>query len=473
MRMPAWGVVLGGAVLVAAAACGGSGGSGSRDVEPGRPSLVGETDQRLHLRVDVVADGRLSLRIPADCAPERSDDLLDPVHTRRSEAELDGDGDFAVDEAYVEDGTDGDETHVELRIDGEVTDDGTVAGTIEMSTRRWSGVDQEFGPTCESGTVSWTADRPPAEGDNLVVPTPGRVTLAPAGNDVLARTEAGEVLRVDAAAGELRRLDGSSAGGPPPTEADPNVPTTVTAGGFGPAAAPLWLDEMAVVGGGVWTPDPATGVVTRFELDSGARTATIGQRLDAMAAGHDALWTVSTRPFSTDYTLERRDPVSGEVVAGTPVERGVILVGPSDVWYADATWDGGRLRRVDPATLAFGPPVAADVPLFGDDVVHTGDRVWWIELDELTAVDLTTGRVEVVDLPFRPVTFAGDAGGVWVVDNQQHIAHRIEGDRIVHTVDLPDDWWHITVSDDGAVWLNGSTDDDRWQIVRLDPSVTG
>jgi hypothetical protein len=235
----------------------------------------------------------------------------------------------------------------------------------------------------------------------------------------------------------------------------------------------MWLQNLAVVADGVWMVDPATGAVSRFELADGARTATIDQPLDSMAAGPDALWTVSTDPFRTSYALDRRDPATGTVLASAPVQRGAVVVGPTGVWYADATLAGGRLARVDPATLAVGEPFDVDLPLFGEDLVATEDRVWWLDTQGLMSIDLASGRVGQVDLPSSPDAVAGDATGVWTVHEQEAVARRIEGDQVVRTVDLPDGGWNVAVTADSAVWLAGrGASGDEPRIVRLDPAVT-
>jgi hypothetical protein len=306
------------------------------------------------------------------------------------------------------------------------------------------------------------------------VPMATPMSLAPAGPDLVASTESGEVVRIDAATGEARRIDGSAPAGPATTDAGPNVPSTVVARATAaPAVAPIWLQNLAVVADAVWMVDPATGAVSRFELADGTRTATIDQPLDSMAAGPDALWTVSTNPFQTSYALDKRDPATGTVLASTPVQRGAIAVGPTDVWYADTTLAGGRLARVDPTTLAVGEPFDVDIPLFGEDLVATQDRVWWLDPQSLMSIELASGRVGSVELPSTPDAVAGDATGVWTVHEQEAVARRIEGDRVVRTVDIPDGWWNVAVTADGAVWLAGrGAAGDEPRIVRLDPAVT-
>jgi hypothetical protein len=252
------------------------------------------------------------------------------------------------------------------------------------------------------------------------------------------------------------------------------VPSTIVAGGAAPSAvSPSWLRDMVVVADGVWMVDPATGVVSRFELADGARTAAVDQPLDHLAAGPDALWTVSTNPFHTGYALDKRDPRTGAVLASTPVERGVTTVGPTDVWYADSTLAGGRLAPVDPATVAIGEPFDVDIPLYEGDLVTTADRVWWLDLQRLTSIDPADGRVTTVDLPSAVDAVAGDATGVWTVHEQEAVARRIEGDRVVRTVDVPDGFWDVAVTTDSAVWLAGlgaEAEDPR--VLRLDPAVT-
>ena len=470
-----WGVVLGGVAVLVAASCGGSGGPDSGDDPEAEPAgLVGETDQGLRLRIDVVGDREVSLRFPAVCGRhDRSDGgVAVSLHRHRLETGVDDDGGFAVDETYVEDGTDGDEEHVEVRIDGDFSGDGTASGTLEVTSRSWNGQSQDFGADCETGTVAWTANRPPVQGDDLVVPIERPTSLSPAGADLVARLPTGEVVRIDAATGEARHLDGTTPAGPVTTPADPNVPTTVVAGAA-PAAAPIWLDNLAVTADGVWTVDPATGAVSRFELADGSRTATIDQPLDSMAAGPDVLWTVSTNPFRTGYALDKRDPVTGAVLVSSPVLRGAIAVGPTDVWYVDATFAGGRLARVDPTTLAVGEPFDVDIPGYGDEAVATDDRVWWLDAHGLMSIQLADGRVAPVDLPSPPDAVAGDATGVWTVHEQEAVARRVEGGRVVRTVDLPDGWWDVAVTADGAVWLAGpGAAGDEPRIVRLDPAVT-
>ena len=470
--MRTWVLVLAGVGALVAAACGGSEGSAPRAGAGGEPvSLGGETEQGLRLRIDRIGDRAVRLRFPADCGrDDRPADEATSLHRHRIETEVDGDGRFSVDESYEEDGTDGDEEHVEVRIQGAFAEDGTATGTLEVTTRWWNGQGREFSDDCESGSVGWTADQPPVEGDDLGVPLTDPVWLAPAGADVVVTSESGAVVRVDAATGEARALgDGA------PTEGDPNVPTTVVAGAAAPpATAPVWMRDVAAVAGGVWMVDPATGAVSRFELADGARTATIDQPLDDMAAGPDALWTVSTNVFKTGYALERRDPVSGAVLASTPVQRGRVIVAPTGVWYADSTWDGGRLSPVDPATLAIGPPFDVDIALSGEDPVGTNDRIWWLDVEQrLTSIEMAGGRTATVDLPSEPDAVAGDTTGVWTVHEQEAVARRVEGGRVVRTVDVPDGFWNVAVTADGAVWLAGrGAEAKEPRVVRLDPAVT-
>lgn len=178
---------------------------------------------------------------------------------------------------------------------------------------------------------------------------------------------------------------------------------------------------------------------------------------------------------SVPHELRARQARSGHgaVLASTPVERSAIVAGPTDFWYADATLAGGRLSRVDPATLAVGEPFDVDIPLFGDDLVATEDRVWWLDPQTLMSIELASGRTGPVDLPSATDAVADDATGVWTVHGQEAVARRIEGGGVVRTVDLPDGWWDVAVTTDDAVWLAGrGAAGDEPRVVRLDPAAT-
>jgi hypothetical protein len=236
------------------------------------------------------------------------------------------------------------------------------------------------------------------------------------------------------------------------------------------------MTNLGVVGDGVWGVDAATGALSRFDLAGGGATATVEVPLDDMATGPDALWTVSTNVFRSGYALDRRDPVTGTVEATVPVERGRIVAGPTDVWYADATLAGGRLWRVDPVTATLSSPVDVDIPLVGSVVVASTDRMWWLDPSGggLMALDLATAQVTRVDLPSLPDAVAADATGVWTFHAQESVARRVEGGRAVRTVDTPEGWWDVAVSADGAVWLTGrGVEASDARVVRLDPAVTG
>ncbi|HEV7759017.1 MAG TPA: hypothetical protein VGO78_08505, partial [Acidimicrobiales bacterium] len=190
--MRARSVVAGGVVVAAAAvaACSGAdddaGGAGVELL-----TLVGESDQGLHVRIDVVGEREVRLRFPANCRPDRNTpegaEPREPTSLDRHPltVEVDDDGGFSVDEEYVEDGTDGDEDHMEVRIEGTFTDDGTATGTLEATSRRYNGELGDFDWTCPTGTVRWTADRPPTGGDHVVVPLSEPVSLGAAGADLV------------------------------------------------------------------------------------------------------------------------------------------------------------------------------------------------------------------------------------------------------------------------------------------------
>lgn len=130
------GVVVG---LALVAACGGPAGSDGAEVEP--VALVGTTEQGMRMRVDVLGEREVRLRLPADCRRDDRPEGPEPTSLERHPltADVAADGSFSLDESYVEDGTDGDEEHVDVRVAGRFADDGTAAGTFEVTGRWWDG----------------------------------------------------------------------------------------------------------------------------------------------------------------------------------------------------------------------------------------------------------------------------------------------------------------------------------------------
>jgi hypothetical protein len=435
------------------------------DVEP--VPLVGTTGQGMRMRVDVDGGGDISLRLPADCGPpdESGDPGATSLHRHPvalDPGDIDDDGSFRIEESYIEEGTDGDEEHVEVVVEGRFAADATAAGTVEASTRWWDGQASGFGAPCVTGPVDWTAAERPAPRSDVAVPVGADTELAvPAGDDLLTVLETGEVLRVDVA-GEARRLDGSAPAPAPPEGAGPEVVTTAGVG--------LGLRDVAVVADGAWMPVPDG--IARHELADGRITARVAGPLAGMAAGPDALWTVSTNGWDQTLTLQRRDPVTGTVVASAPVGAGSPVVGPDALWLPYGTLAGERLDRVDPVTLATVETFEIDVELPADGHAATGDQVWFLDWRRLTAVDVSSGNQEEIDLPTAPSALtAAREGGVWTIHEREAVARRIVDGEVVRIVDLPEGWWQVTTTDDGAVWLSGGRVDVP-RVVRLDPTAT-
>jgi hypothetical protein len=236
------------------------------------------------------------------------------------------------------------------------------------------------------------------------------------------------------------------------------------------------LEPPVVVDGGVWTADPATGVVTRYALDGGAATATIDQPIVRLAGGAGALWSLSTNVASEEWHFVKRDPATGDALASVPAQDGRIIAGADAVWFEGGSLAGGRLHSVDLATGALGESFDVDIPL-SEDLVVGPARLWWLGRGQVTTFDLTTGRPSAIDVPGFPDALGGrtdsQADGVWITDSGEAVARRIEGAEVTLLVDVPEGYWRPTVAADGSVWLTGWAEDGPPQAVRLDPAVTG
>jgi hypothetical protein len=441
-------------VLVVAllAACGGPSGPGAADLD--RDTLVGQTEQGMRMRIEVVDDAEVELRLPVDCRPGSGEDGVGgaPVslHRHPLRAQVGADGSFRLDVAYVEDGTGGDAEHVDVRLEGVVEDDGGAVGTVSVQARWWDDEGDTFADDCTSGTVAWAATQSLRD-DDIVVPGPAPVLTAPAGPDLVTVSEQGALARREAATGMARPLGVDA---PPSAVPGPGSPV------------------LAVAADGVWSTDPATGVPQRTELADGSRTAAMEAPVGSLVAGPDALWSVRNDLASGSYLLERRDPVTGEPQATAAVAAGTVGAGPGGVWYAYRGPSGGRLERIDPSTAAPVESYAID-PEVPSAMVVTEDRVWMAGSDGLTTFDTAAGH-QPVDLPSEPgsMTRTADGRGIWVAHEREAVIRRVEATGIVRTIDVPEGRWRPTATDDGAVWLTGGGPGDE-RTIRLDATVTG
>lgn len=463
--------VLVGVALVAAACSGSSSGGGQGGGDP--VPLVGATEQGMRVRIDVVGDREVHVRIPVDCENDEESDETPrgsqevPLERLVPDVAVDDDGWFRIDDTIVEDGTDGDELHVDLVLQGRFAADGTASGTVEATQRQWNGQDEGFraGP-CATGEIGWTADEPARPPEPVVTGPLGAdaMTTAPLGDGVVVVFETGEVVRVDAA-GEARHLDGSPIDPPADDPSDLGEPGTVA-----PAVAPPPFTDAAVAGEGVWL--RSFSGVDRLEVAGGAASTRIGGNFDGIEAGPGALWIVSSRAPDVNRTLERRDPVTGEVQASLPVMVGQLLVDPTGVWYAYSTWQEQALDRIDPATATVVDHHVLDAGETPSELAVAGDRVW-LHYDgigrSLVALDPSTGVTTPVELPTHPdtVTAAADGATLWTVHVREAVARRLdaEGD-VVEIVDLPDGWWEPTATP-GALWLTGRDTEGVAQVLRL------
>ena len=459
-------------VVMLLAACGGtSSGSGGANLDP--DTLVGQTEQGLRMRIAVVDDSQVELRLPIDCASgDEGGGAPVSLHRHPLRARVDADGSFRVDAAYVEDGTDGDAEHVDVRVEGVVEDDGRAVGTVDVEARWWNGQAREFGRECDSGVLEWAATEPLRHGSARVSPGPAPALTAAVGPDLLTVSAQGEVARLDGATGEARRLDGSTPSGPASSQPGGAVPGGVAAPATVVAPGP-GASVLAVAAGGVWSTDPATGVPQRTELADGRRAAALEAPVESLVAGPGEVWTVRDDRARATYLLERRDPVTGAAQASVPVTSGTLSAGPGGVWYAYRGPSGGRLERIDPGTAEAveSYPIDPDTP---SEMVVTHDRVWMAGLEGLSVFDPASGHRSVVDLASEPGSMArtADGRGIWVAHEREAVIRRVEATGVVRTVDVPEGRWRLTATDDGAVWLTGGPYDAE-RIVRLGPSVTG
>jgi sugar lactone lactonase YvrE len=237
-----------------------------------------------------------------------------------------------------------------------------------------------------------------------------------------------------------------------------------------PAIEPPSFTDAAVAGDGVWV--SGFRDADRLGLADGAPTARIGGNIDGIEAGPDALWTVSSQAPAVHRTLERRDPVTGDVQASLPVMDGQLLVDATGVWYAYATWEEQALDRIDPVTATVTDHHVLDAGETPSDLTTAGDRVW-LHYDGigqgLVALDPATGATTPVELPTHPDAIAPAADGttLWTLHAREAVARRLDpAGQVVEILDLPDGWWKPTATP-GALWLTGRDTEGVAQVLLL------
>jgi hypothetical protein len=431
------------AVLVLAASC--TAGAGRQLPASARRS--GTTGQGY--RATTIMTGRnIRLHLPVDCRERATGGgvLAIPLERRTWVARVGDDGRFSINRRFVENGGDGDEDRVSVRIAGRVDGSGDVRGT---ASARWQSYNGQLGAprfTCSSGTVRWSAAAPTRDTVAEAVAVPELNALATGGSTVLALTDGGRARRLDAPA---VRVDLATA---------TQEPQLLPYGRY-----------VAVTGDGLWAVRAIGwehGSIVRTDLASREHVvapvyprslASTGDRLYALRHVSDSPW-VPPR-----LTLERLDPATGATLASVPAVDGELVAAADRMWLVSEIYRA--VFQIDLDTLAAARKF--DVTRLGTiRTMAAGPTALWFDTDRgLQRFDTATGALAT--FPLHGSSIAVDGDGLWLAQPRERVLRRIDaGGNVTDVVDVPAPPDLVTVSAGGTVWAGSTVTDTAYRIRR-------
>jgi ABC-type branched-subunit amino acid transport system substrate-binding protein len=180
-----------------------------------------------------------------------------------------------------------------------------------------------------------------------------------------------------------------------------------TSGSLFEATLNWGIPDIAVGGGAVWARNPDF-TVSRIDPRTGAVTATVDTRVDALAAGREGVWGL------TDSAVVRIDPRTNRIAQTIPVasSTSAIAVGAGSVWVTSQ--QQGVVFRIDPRTrpstraIDVGPGVTFIA--FGNGAAWTANYVD----GTVSRIDPRTNAVTARVPIGAAQAMAAGAGSVWV-----------------------------------------------------------
>jgi hypothetical protein len=271
-------------------------------------------------------------------------------------------------------------------------------------------------------------------------------------------------------------LVGVRAIGPPaPKPAQPRIVLTTK-------VAAVATDAVAR-GGDLWVTDFNEGLV-RVDAASGrvAARVPLGGTTQTIAVGPDRLWAMTSKRVGDGAVLVQVEPRSGRVLTRDPVEPSAVSAFAVD---AGGLW----LPSLDAALVMVKVPAPGRAPTaflrlheaYAVGVLATPPTLWVVTNDgTLLEVDSASGQI-VHSLPravsgahgnggneFPENGLAGDANGVWAVDQDRGIVVRFAGGHIVRRIRTGGYPGPIAYTA-GALWVSVADPlKRRFKIVRFD-----
>ncbi len=432
------------------AACGAPAADDSRPLHLQR--LAGDTEQGFRIVLEALDDEQMKVRLSAHCEPRGGKYYISPypipLEDHEFTAPVGRKGELSLERSYVEEGTDADEAHVTVRVEGDITADGSAKGVARARMRMYNGQAGDFDMSCDTGELSWSAEPVPAPPVVSSLAIEGILGLETSGPDVWASTRDGDVVRIDReGASEAQRV------------------------------APGSRDSahLAFVNGGLWTTTRQnraflapiglsilTEAIVRTDLVTGEQTIvpppgrTIvkepTKRLWSLEAHNGRLWALSSDEHGL---LERLDPRTGEQDEAVELSGrgGRLALDDHVVWVVD---EGEGMTGFDPDSL----DIVASFPLGREpdsvvDVVAAPSGLWLQGNTYVTHVDTGTGSETTIEM--QVADLAADEGGAWVALRNEPALRRVENGQLSRVIELPDPARSVAITPNGSVWVATET----------------
>jgi hypothetical protein len=205
----------------------------------------------------------------------------------------------------------------------------------------------------------------------------------------------------------------------------------------------------------------------------------LGAPAEDIAAGDGSVWA---RGLAGDEATRiwRIDPATNRVVAhfDSPFGEGLALT-PGSVWAPrrDHVGTGSSLLRLSATT---GRRVGQIPAAVGVGLTASGRQLWTVTTyGAVVRIDGARGRVEhrwpgltpgLAGVGDDVGPIVADRRGAWVIGTAQSTIYRLEGARIVRTIEIPADSQPLLAHTGGALWI-ASQEDRRgdFHLSRIDP----
>ncbi len=258
----------------------------------------------------------------------------------------------------------------------------------------------------------------------------------------------------------------------PEPAGEPRVVEVVRLGGF-----PI---DGVFAGGSLWVISAEPSELLR--IDPGTRRVVaripVDGIVDDIAAGDGALWLRTAGTNDDGTRLSRIDLRSNRVVAGFDAAPGDALVVSGGVLWSDRRSAPIGVDRIDPGSGAVTGRVGFR---HIDRLALAGDVLWAVAQNGTVAsIDPASRRIlhrwsqlaPSDAMAISSQAIAADPAGAWVLSTEKAAIFRLEGERVMRTLEIDSTAQAILAATADGLWIaTGDELRSRFQVARLDPAT--